>query len=197
MLVNLTAFPFTSGLMPYVARNVFQLDQRGLGWLMASFATGALLGSLFLSLRGGRVQPARTMLAACATWHLSLLGFVLSLTAPLAMLFLLAAGFSQSTSMLALSIILLRSSGERLRGRIMGLRMMAIYTLPIGLLIAGAMIPRIGYVLTTTIMLLGGPVLTGACATIWRRDLLPRDAPGNSGWSRRHRDDARGPVTAG
>ena len=79
----------------------------------------------------------------------------------------------------------------------MGLRMMAIYTLPIGLLIAGAMIPRIGYVLTTTIMLLGGPVFTGACATIWRRDLLPRDAPGNSGWSRRHRDDARGPVTAG
>jgi len=62
----------------------------------------------------------------------------------------------------------------------MGLRMMAIYTLPISLLIAGAMIPRIGYVLTTTIMLLGGLVLTAACALAWRQDLLARQAPGNA-----------------
>jgi hypothetical protein len=32
--------------MPYIARDVFQLDQRGLGWLVASFAFGALLGSM-------------------------------------------------------------------------------------------------------------------------------------------------------
>jgi len=51
-LVNLNAFPLTMGLMPYTAREVFQLDQRGLGWLVASFACGALIGSLALSAWG-------------------------------------------------------------------------------------------------------------------------------------------------
>ena len=44
-LVNLCAFPLSGGLMPYIARDVFGLDQQGLGWLVASYATGALLGS--------------------------------------------------------------------------------------------------------------------------------------------------------
>jgi hypothetical protein len=39
--------------------------------------------------------------------------------------------------MLALSIMLLRSSDQRFRGRVMGVRMLAIYTLPLGLLAAG------------------------------------------------------------
>jgi hypothetical protein len=43
----------------------------------------------------------------------------------------LVAGLNQSLSMVALSILLLRtSSEERFRGRVMGVRMLAIYTLP-------------------------------------------------------------------
>ena len=180
MLVNLTAFPFTGGLMPYVARNVHHLDQRGLGWLVASFATGALLGSLFLSLHGARVRPARTMLAGCAAWHLALVGFVFSPAPTQAMLFLLAAGFTQSASMLALSIILLRTSEELFRGRSMVRRLMALSTLPFGLVVAGPLFPPIGWLPTAMIMLILGLALTAASALFWRRDLLPRDAPGNA-----------------
>ena len=39
--------------------------------------------------------------------------------------------------MVTLSIILLRAAEEKFRGRVMGVRMMAIYSLPIGLLGAG------------------------------------------------------------
>ena len=45
-LVNLTAFPLTNGLLPYVARNIFHTDQAGLGYLSASFALGSLIGSI-------------------------------------------------------------------------------------------------------------------------------------------------------
>ena len=55
------------------------------------------------------------------------------------------AGFAQSLSMVALTVILLRSSDPRLRGRIVGVRMLAIYSLPLGLLAAGALIERIGF----------------------------------------------------
>jgi hypothetical protein len=83
-------------------------------------------------------------------------------------------------SMLTLSILLLRTSERRFHGRIMGVRMLAIYTLPMGLLIAGALIPRIGYQGTSVSLVLAGLMLTVILAVTWRRDLLPRDAVGNS-----------------
>ncbi len=58
--------------------------------------------------------------------------------------FLMLAGVTQSLAMVCHAVILLRASGQRLRGRIMGVRMLAIYSLPLGLLAAGALIERIG-----------------------------------------------------
>ena len=55
-LVNLTAFPLTSGLLPYVAKDIYGIGQTGLGALVASFAFGSLLGSIAISL-AGRVIP--------------------------------------------------------------------------------------------------------------------------------------------
>jgi len=72
-LVNLCAFPLSGGLMPYIARDVFGQDQQGLGWLVASYATGALLGSLAMGAFGGRLPPSRTMLVTCGLWYLILL----------------------------------------------------------------------------------------------------------------------------
>ncbi|MGE0698716.1 MAG: MFS transporter [Hyphomicrobiaceae bacterium] len=180
-LVNLTAFPLTGGLMPYIARDVFHLDQKGLGLLVASFATGSFIGSVTLSLLGTRIRPARTMLATCVVWYICLMGFVLSRSLPVAMGLLLFAGIAQSFSMISLAIILLRTSEERFRGRIMGVRMLAIYTLPLGLLAAGAMIPHIGYPATATIFVVSGLLLTLEIAVTWRRDLISRDAVGNAG----------------
>ncbi|MGE0765842.1 MAG: MFS transporter [Hyphomicrobiaceae bacterium] len=180
-LVNLTAYPLTGGLMPYIARDVFHLDQKGLGILVASFASGALIGSVTLSVLGARVRPARTMMATCVVWYLCILGFVLSTSLPVAMGLLVVAGIAQSFSMVTLAILLLRTSEERFRGRIMGVRMLAIYTLPLGLLIAGGMIPRIGYHATALTFVLAGLALTAQIAVTWRADLIQRDAIGNAG----------------
>ncbi len=179
-LVNLTAFPLTGGLMPYIARDVFHLDQQGFGWLVASFASGAFIGSVALSAFGARVQPARAMMAASVAWYLCLIGFIHSSSLPLAMLLLMGAGLAQSLSMLTLTVLLLRTSAARFRGRIMGVRMLAIYTLPLGLLIAGFLIPKIGYSPTATILVASGVLLTGAIAGVWRHDLLSPNAPGNT-----------------
>jgi predicted MFS family arabinose efflux permease len=179
-LVNLTVFPFTSGLMPYIARDIFGLDQQGLGWLVASFGCGALIGSVSMSAFGERIPAARGMLAGAVGWHLCLVGFVFSNSLPVAFALLLGAGFAQSLSMISLSILLLRTSEPRFRGRIMGVRMLAIYTLPIGLLAAGALIPRIGFLITTLMVLALGLLLIIAIALIWRVDLLGRDAVGNA-----------------
>lgn len=179
-LVNLCAFPLSGGLMPYIARDVFGLDQQGLGWLVASFATGALLGSLGISTFGARLPPARTMLATCVVWYLCLLGLALPIGAPVAMALYLAAGLNQSVSMLALSIILLRTSHERFRGRVMGVRMLAIYTLPLGLLASGPILATLGFRALVVLYVGLGLALVGVIAMAWRHDLMLREAPANA-----------------
>lgn len=179
-LVNLTAFPFSGGLLPYIARDVFHLDQKGLGWLAASFACGALAGSLLMSALGSRVRPARLMLGASLAWYLCLAGFVLSPTASTAMAMLFAAGAAQSLSMVALAILLLRTSEARFRGRVMGVRMLAIYTLPLGLLLAGAVIPIVGYQVAALSMVGCGLLLALGILLHWRDELVPRNALANA-----------------
>ena len=51
-LVNLTAYPLTSGLLPFVARDIYHTDQTDLCYLIASFAFGAVLGSVAISMAG-------------------------------------------------------------------------------------------------------------------------------------------------
>lgn len=179
-LVNFTAFPITGGLMPYIAREVFSLDQRGLGWLIAAFASGALVGSLVMGALGGRFRAGRAMLGASLAWYASLAGFASSATLAAAFACLVAAGIAQSISMLALQMLLLRGAAPHLRGRVMGVRMLAIYPLPLGLLIAGALIPRLGFPATAGLMQAAGVLLVLAIAFTWRSALLESDAPGNA-----------------
>jgi MFS family permease len=179
-LVNLCAFPLSGGLMPYIARDVFSMDQQGLGWLVASFAAGALLGSLGMSTFGVHLRPARTMVAACIAWYVCLLGLALPTGPIVAMALYVGAGLNQSLSMVALSILLLRTSHERFRGRVMGVRMLAIYTLPLGLLAAGPLVAAVGFRGLVLLYVGLGLSLVGFIALVWRRDLLPRGAPANA-----------------
>jgi hypothetical protein len=75
---------------------------------------------------------------------------------------------------------LLHSAGARYRGRVMGVRTLAIYGVPPGLLVAGALIDRIGFVATVSLYCVVGSVLTALIALRWRDDLLPASAPANA-----------------
>ena len=179
-LANLAAFPLSNGLLPYVAREVYGADQTGLGYLVATCAFGALLGSIGLSMAGGYIRPGRMMLVFAALWYALLLVFaqVQSAAGGLAVLFL--AGLMQTLSLVPLTVVLLRTSGERFRGRVMGVRMLAIYSLPLGLLAAGAMIERIGFSATATIYAAVGLLFTLLIGLHWRAHLWRLDAPANA-----------------
>ena len=178
-LVNLTAFPMTSGLLPYVAREVYHVNQTGLGYLIASFAFGALLGSILISVIGRAIRPARMMIVFALGWYATLLVFV-QMQSPLSgSLTLIVAGLSQSLSLVPMSAMLLHGAGA-FRGRVMGMRMLAIYGLPIGLMAAGALIDRIGFAPTATLYCSVGIALTLLIALHWRTALWPLHAPANA-----------------
>ncbi len=178
-LANLTAFPLTNGLLPYVAREIFHTDQTGLGYLSASFAVGSLIGSITLSLAGG-VRIARLLIGATLAWYAMLLVFVEIRTMPVAMVCLVLAGIAQSMSMISAAVILMRTASAHLRGRVMGVRMMVIYGLPLGLLAAGSLIDLIGYSATGSLYAVLGLILMTAIALHWRADLWPASAAANA-----------------
>jgi len=162
-LVNLTAFPQSIGLLPYVAKNVYGIDQTGLGMLTASFAVGALLGSIVLAALRNALPSGRVMIASSAFWHICLIVFAFTTNNVQGMMMLFLAGFSQSLSMVSLAMMLLKTTDPAIQGRIMGVRMLAIYTLPIGLLLSGVLIPAIGYVATAAGYAVTGLFLPPKC----------------------------------
>jgi MFS family permease len=179
-LVNLTAFPLTSGLLPYVAKDVYRIGETGLGTLIASFALGSFLGSIAVSMMGRGLRPARMMIVFALGWYAALLVFIQMPSPAAGRIALVVAGIAQALSLVPMSVLLLHSAGERFRGRVMGARMLAIYGVPIGLLIAGALIPRFGFVATASLYCLVGVALTLAIALYWRAALWPATAAANA-----------------
>ena len=85
---------------------------------------------------------------------------------------LLVVGVSQSFTMVTMSVLLLGVTSPELRGRVMGLRSLAVYGLPIGLLASGAVAERFGAPMAFLINGGAGIILTVAIATrlkgLWR-----------------------------
>ena len=178
-IANLTAFPLTNGLLPYVAREIFRTDQTGLGYLSASFAAGSLIGSITLSVAAG-TRMTRLLIGATLAWYGMLLAFVEITTMSMAIACLVIAGMAQSMSMISAAVILMRTASAHLRGRVMGVRMMVIYGLPVGLLGAGSLIDLVGYSATGALYAGVGLISTTAIALHWRTDLWPVHAPANA-----------------
>jgi MFS family permease len=178
-LVNLCAFPLTSGLLPYVAREIYGLDQNGLGLLVACYAVGSLVGSLTVSVFGSHIRAGRTTMVTAVVWYslLAVFPHVPTLWGGMAMLAII--GLTQSLCMVPMAAMLLRTASVEFRGRVMGARMLAINSLPFGLLAAGPLIEHVGFRSTITAYALFGLALVIVIAVGWRRYLFPLDAPAN------------------
>jgi len=177
-LINLTAYPVTGGLLPFAARSVYHVDATGLGLLVASFAFGGLLASLATVLTGGSRHPERATLVGTVIWYVLLLGFGYVRSLGVGMLVLVAAGFVQNVAMIAMTAVLLAAAGDRFRSRVMGVRMLAVYGLPLGLLGSGFLIERIGYPATITAATALGLLLTIVIGIRWRASMWRRQPGG-------------------
>lgn len=178
-LVNFLAFPFSLGLLPYIARSVYDVGQSGLGALSASFAFGALMGSIVLGTNRFSLGTGRALLIATGLWFGLLLMFGPTTHFALGVSILMCAGFVQSISMIPLAAVMLRATDPQYRGRVMGMRILAIWGLPAGLLIAGPLIDVLGFVWTTVLYTSLGISATVAIALKWRSALWCRSAPAN------------------
>ena len=167
-LVNLTAYPISNGLLPYVAREVYRIDATGLGWLVGSFAFGALIGSAVMVMTGRPRNAERSMIASIALWYALLLVFGQARSLAVGVPVLVLTGVVQSIGMISMAVGLLNAAGDRFRARVMGVRTLAVYGLPLGLLASGALIGRIGFPATVGLYCAVGLVFTALIWVRWR-----------------------------
>jgi len=167
-LVNLTVFPISHGILPYVAKEIYLVDENGLSHLVASYAVGALAGSIVMTVMGRWRRPARFMIIWIWLMHLTLFGFGMMETKLTGQAFLMMTGFAQSLAMISMAVTLLDTTEPEYRGLVMGVRMLAVYGLPIGLLGSGAIIEWLGFPVAVTLYSGTGLLVSAWIAYQWR-----------------------------
>jgi predicted MFS family arabinose efflux permease len=170
-LINFTAFPLAYSLLPYVAREIYGIDATGLSHMTAGFAAGALIGSVIMTFGRGQGRDARFMVVNLLLWYALLGAFAWIETKGAGIAVLFVMGIAHSLAMVAMSGVLLRAVSERFRARVMGLRMLAVYGLPVGLLLTSPLIERFGYPATATLYVALGVAFTALIAWRWRASL--------------------------
>ena len=172
-LIEFSAFPVVNGLMTVVGDELYELGGTGIGLLAAVASLGALSGATCIGIRKNLANPTRIMIIGSTIWHFIML--LLALTPPLWLfaLMLFIWGFSGGTTFVAMVVGLLRATPAETRGRVMGIRTLGIYGLPLGLLLGGwiaeesgsaAMIATLGGLgfIATLAAILKWPALLGA-----------------------------------
>ena len=138
VVINLAGWTVHTSLAPIFARDVLGTDSAGLGLLLFAFGVGALSGSLGLAMVPNLRRVGRLLVVAIVSWHTMVLVFSLSRSLYLSMgLFALVGVAFASTQVLVLTL-LLRTTQQEFRGRIMGLRSFSILAYSFGSIAAGA-----------------------------------------------------------
>ena len=136
-IVNLTAFPLNNTLLAVIARQVMEIDAAGLGWLMGTYSAGSLLGSLLIGYFSTMDRAGRAMVVGSIFWHIGILIMAYMQWFYVSLPVLFFVGISQSFAMVTMSMMLLKYTSAEMRGRVLGLRQLAVYGLPVGVLISG------------------------------------------------------------
>ena len=137
VIINLTGWPLHTSLMPVFARDVLGTGSAGLGILMSAFGIGAIVGSVSLAMVQNLNHPGKFLIASVVAWHGSMLFFAASTTFPLSLGILMFTGMAFSATQVLMTTVLLRTALPEFRGRVMGLRVQAIYAYTFGSLNSG------------------------------------------------------------
>ena len=160
VVINLTGWPFHTALLAIFAGNVLEAGPDGLGFLTASFGIGALLGSLAWATVRNLRNIGKLMILSVVVWHGSMLLFAFSTSFYLSMAILLITGAAFSSTQVMMLTAMLRITQPEFRGRVLGLRTLAIYGYVFGGAGAGWLAASLGAPVAAMIMGVTGIGLT-------------------------------------
>ncbi len=170
-LLSLVGFPVLP-LMPLFAGQVLSGGPDTLGWLMAAFGTGALVGTIFLASRQSVVGIEKVIATTSVIFSIGLIAFSLSTNIELSLIIAFIMGFGIIAQMASTNTIIQTLVDEDKRGRVMSLYVLSFGGItPIGSLLAGHVAGVIGAPYTFLfggVLALAGAVLFASRLSVWR-----------------------------
>lgn len=171
-IVNLTAFPLNHALLAVISNSMFDTDATGFGIIMGGYSAGALLGSLWISYFSEMRRPSRLMVFGCIFWHVAIFSIAFSTYFYVSVSIVLLAGIFQSFSMVIMAMLILRYTSEDMRSRVLGVRQLAVYGLPLGLVLSGFVSENFDVVAALIGNAVVGLLLLAFVLITWPRPLL-------------------------
>lgn len=173
---NMFIFPFMV-MIPVFGLEVLQVNELLTSILAAADGLGALVGALFLASRRSIRGPGMIYAFGTAFAAVTVLGFAQSTSYALSLALLLASGLSFAGFTVMQPVLMLLGAPPEMRGRSMGVNMVAVGAAPIGFLLTGAMSQAWGAPTAVTINCIAGLVcMIGVIAffpAIRRRTTFP------------------------
>jgi MFS family permease len=161
-------------VLPVFAKVIFKGGASTFGYITSFVGVGALLGTIFLASRKPDAHLRRLLFISTILMGVGLIGFALIRNFPVAMLFAVLTGFGGMTQYTACNIMVQSESEPRMRGRAIGILLMAIFgMLPLGNLLVGGVSQRIGAPATV----LGQGIIAIVLALVFMEYLTKRARP--------------------
>ena len=169
-MYNVTGFPFSTALMPIFAHDTLMGGVEALGLLNGAMGAGAVLGALVVAGLGNlRRQGWWLVWAVNGGWHGSMIIFAVAvMTLPgllpygavlaIAMAIKVMTGIGRSVSLVLVMTVLMGNSDPEYRGRMGGMRVLAIQAHFPASALNGWMVTQIGAPMTALSLGIAGSV---------------------------------------
>ena len=129
--LNAMIFGMPTSLFPVLALDVFGTGPAGLGLMAAAPAAGAFLGALFSGWVSSVRRTGRAILWSVVAWGLAITAFgLVTVSFPLALLFLALAGAADVFSAVFRSTLVQLETPDNLRGRVMSIHTLVVTSGP-------------------------------------------------------------------
>ena len=151
-LVNFTVLTLPNAYLPFISKNILNGNANDLALLISFASIGSLIGSIIISVNNFSNTPGKFLIIFIFIWHILMLGTSLFTIKLVIICILILFGISSSITMVNMSILILSITDKNMIGRIIGIRQLAIFTLPIGLILSGYMIDKTGIISSIQIM---------------------------------------------
>jgi len=164
-------FPYLQFLSVF-ARDILEIGAGGLGLLMASSGSGAVVGSLLVATRRQSAGAGRLVLWLTVGYGVVIVGVALSNTVVLTVPLLVLAGISGAAYMSMNNVLLQHRIADDMRGRVMGAYMLTFGLMPLGAMPMGLLADRFG---TQTAVATGATISSVLAALLGLRSRAVRE----------------------
>ena len=174
-MYNVTGFPFTTALMPIFAHDTLMGGVEALGLLNGAMGAGAVLGALVVAGMGNvRRQGWWLVWAVNGGWHGSMILFAVAVmilpgllpygaVLAVAMAIKVLTGIGRSVSLVLVMTVLMGNSDPEFRGRMGGMRVLAIQAHFPASALNGWMVTQIGAPITALTLGIAGTIAVFLC----------------------------------